>query len=297
MISEIMYNPPDPSAEELANGYDDPDLFEYLELLNTGEDSLSLAGVQFVSGLKFEFSGATISRLDPGERVLLVRDAAAFGFRYGEDAAARIIGEFAEDSGLANGGERLALIAADGSTVQDFRYRDNSPWPEVADGDGASLVLSSPFSGPDHDLPVNWQPSARGGGTPGETDALHYPEWAAQFGNPGPESDGDNDQRVALLEFAEGGSPDEPTPVGETVRVNFDPGDEAVVVAFRRSLLTEGLDFAIEISDDLENWRPLGGEWEFTGTDPPENGAAMFSFRAGVRDGTNYIRQRVSLTE
>lgn len=297
VISEIMYNPSDPSAEELANGYDDPDLFEYLELLNIGEDSLSLAGVQFVSGLKFEFSGATISRLDPGERLLLVRDAAAFGFRYGEDAAAWIIGEFAEDSGLANGGERLALITADGSTVQDFSYRDNSPWPEVADGDGASLVLANPFSGPDHDSPVNWQPSAHGGGTPGETDALHYPEWAAQFGNPGPESDEDHDQRVALLEFAEGGSPNQAAPIGETVRVNFDPGDGSVIVAFRRSLAVEGLGFEIEISDDLENWRPAGHEWEFTGTDPPEGGTAMFSFRAGARDGANYIRQRVSLME
>ena len=119
VISEIMYNPPNPSAEELENGYDDADFFEYLELLNIGEEPLSLAGLQFISGLKFEFSGATISRLEPGERGLLVRDAVAFVFRYGGDAAARIIGEFTDDAGLANGGERLALIAADQSTVQD----------------------------------------------------------------------------------------------------------------------------------------------------------------------------------
>ena len=116
-------------------------------------------------------------------------------------------------------------------------------------------------------------------------------------GNPGPDSDEDHDQRVALLEFAEGGSPNRPAPTGETVRVQLNPEDKSVVVSFRRSLAVEGLHFEIEISDDLENWRPLGGEWEFAGTDPPENGAAMFSFRAGVPDGTNYIRQRVSLME
>ena len=297
VVSEIMYNPTDPSADELANGFDDPDLFEYLELLNAGEDPLSLAGVQFSSGLKFEFGGAAISLLDPGERVLLVRDAVAFEFRYGEEAAARIIGEFAEDSGLANGGERLALIGADGQTIQDFSYGDDFPWPEGADGGGASLVLSNPSGAPDHDLPVNWQPSAGRGGTPGGIDGLRYEEWAAGFGNPDPESDEDHDQRVALLEFAEGGSPDQSAPVGETVRVMVNPADESVVVSFRRSLLVEGLQFEIEISDDLEDWRSVGDEWEFMGADSPGDGSAMFSFRAGVRGQASYIRQRVILRE
>ena len=172
-------------------------------------------------------------------------------FRYGGDAAARIIGEFTDDAGLANGGERLALIAADQSTVQDFSYRDDSPWPETADGDGASLVLANPFSGPDHDLALNWQPSAHDGGTPGGTDTLHYPEWALQFGNPDPGSDDDRDQRVALLEFAEGGSPNQFGAPDSTVRVRLNPEDRAVVVSFRRSLAVDGLSFEVEVSDDL----------------------------------------------
>ncbi len=297
VISEIMYNPPNPSAEELENGYDDADFFEYLELLNIGEEPLSLAGLQFISGLKFEFSGATISRLEPGERGLLVRDAVAFEFRYGGDAAARIIGEFTDDAGLANGGERLALIAADQSTVQDFSYRDNSPWSEAADGDGASLVLANPFSGPDHGLALNWQPSAHDGGTPGGTDTLRYPEWAVQFGNPDPGSDDDRDQRVALLEFAEGGSPNQSGAPDSTVRVRLNPEDRSVVVSFRRSLAVDGLSFEVEVSDDLENWQPASHEWEFMGTDPPENGTAMFSFRTAASDGASYVRQRVRLME
>jgi hypothetical protein len=210
---------------------------------------------------------------------------------------ARVIGEFAEDSGLANGGERLALIGADQNTVQDFSYRDNLPWPETADGDGASLVLANPFSGPDHGLAVSWQPSAHDGGTPGGTDTLRYPEWAAQFGNPDPESDNDRDQRVALLEFAEGGSPNQPAAADSTVRVSFNPEDKSVVVSFRRSLAVDGLHFEVEVSDDLENWQPAGHEWEFVGTDPPEDGTAMFSFRTGAPDGVNYVRQRVILME
>ena len=144
---------------------------------------------------------------------------------------------------------------------------------------------------------MNWQPSAGRGGTPGGIDGLRYEEWAAGFGNPDPESDEDHDQRVALLEFAEGGSPDQSAPVGETVRVMVNPADESVVVSFRRSLLVEGLQFEIEISDDLEDWRSVGDEWEFMGADSPGDGSAMFSFRAGVRGQASYIRQRVILRE
>jgi hypothetical protein len=75
------------------------------------------------------------------------------------------------------------------------------------------------------------------------------------------------------------------------------PADESVVVSFRRSLLVEGLQFEIEVSDDLENWRPVGDEWEFMGTGSPEDGSAMFSFRTRVPGQAGYIRQRVILRE
>lgn len=298
VISEINYNPPNPSAEELADGHEDSDLFEYLELLNIGEAPLSLAGVQFTSGLSFNFSGGTtISGLAPGERGLLVRDRAAFTFRYGQEAAARIIGEFADDTGLSNGGERLALTAADGSTILDFSYLDKSPWPTEADGDGASLVLANPFSGPDHGLALSWQRSVQSGGTPGGADTLRYAEWAAQFGNPDPESDDDHDQRTALLEFADGGVPNRPERADATAQVSSAPGDQTVLVSFRRSLAVDELRFDLEISDDLASWQPAGDDWEFVGTAPAESGAAMFLFRTATQGRAKFIRQRVSLME
>ena len=70
-----------------------------------------------------------------------------------------------------------------------------------------------------------------------------------------------------------------------------------MVVSFRRSLAIDGLHFEIEVSDDLENWQLASHEWEFVGTDPPENGIAMFSFRTAAPDGANYVRQRVRLME
>ncbi len=131
----------------------------------------------------------------------------------------------------------------------------------------------------------------------GGTDTLRYPEWAVQFGNPDPGSDDDRDQRVALLEFAEGGSPNQSGAPDSTVRVRLNPEDRSVVVSFRRSLAVDGLSFEVEVSDDLENWQPASHEWEFMGTDPPENGTAMFSFRTAASDGASYVRQRVRLME
>ena len=37
-----MYNPADPSADEIAAGHNDSDAFEYIELVNTGPQPISL---------------------------------------------------------------------------------------------------------------------------------------------------------------------------------------------------------------------------------------------------------------
>ncbi|MFN0125752.1 MAG: CotH kinase family protein [Verrucomicrobiales bacterium] len=295
VVSEIMYRPAGPALDEMAAGYDDADLFEYLELLNIGEATVSLAGMQFASGLDFDFAELANSRLQPGERVLLVRNRAAFEHRYGTALAERILGEFANDTGLSNSGERLALLAVDGSTVRDFNYNDRAPWPLAADGDGNSLVLINPLLNPDHDRPANWRSSAAAGGTPGGTDALTFANWAAQFGNPAPYSDHDLDKRVALLEFGEGGDPTVAERADHAMRVRAEPTDGSVTVSFRRNLRADGLLVDFETSDDLRVWRPAGAEWIYLGEELLGDGTAMVSFRAMLGEGSNFIRQRVSM--
>ncbi len=54
-ITEIMYNPPDPTAAEIAAGYTDNNSFEYVELANTGSTDLQLSGVKFTQGVTFTF--------------------------------------------------------------------------------------------------------------------------------------------------------------------------------------------------------------------------------------------------
>jgi hypothetical protein len=294
VISEMMYHPAPPSGEEIAAGFSDQDLFEYLEILNVGSEPLALTGLRFRDGITFDFNLAPGAVLPAGGRALLVRHREAFAFRYGEIAAAAIIGEFSDRTGLSNGGERLTLQALDGSTIHDFTYRDQSPWPTAADGEGYSLVLVDPAARPDHADPANWQSSPAPGGSPGDSDALDFATWAASFGHPGPTSDLDGDQRSALLEFAEGTDPQGHESLGETTEVFREP-DGSVIVSFRRNLRASGITIELESSPDLENWQPAGPDWTYLGEQNLGDGHALVYYRSHQPGADHYLRQRVTL--
>ena len=65
VITEVMYHPTDPTPAEIAAGFDDDDLFEYLELKNVGSSPLDLSDVRFTKGIDFDFINATQTTLDP----------------------------------------------------------------------------------------------------------------------------------------------------------------------------------------------------------------------------------------
>ncbi|MCH8923481.1 MAG: lamin tail domain-containing protein, partial [Planctomycetes bacterium] len=171
-ISEIMFNP---RGEEL----------EFIELVNMGDSPLDLTGVHFKGGMLFGFNtGAPIvsaggqtpeTILDPGQRVLVVKNRAAFLAQYDPDGsknlAANIAGEFWNGS-LSNAGERILLEGRLGEPILDFSYRDH--WYDQTDGGGFSLVLRDDV---DQDTPRSvwgekstWRASGRAGGSPGEAD-------------------------------------------------------------------------------------------------------------------------------
>lgn len=160
-ISELNYHPHDPTATELAidNDLEDDD-FEFVELINTADDTLNLTGVTFSDGVDFTFASGTLAA---GERILVVRDAAAFAIRYGSTGM-NIAGEFENDTGLKNSGENIELVDGGGGLIVEFTYSDTGDWSEQADGDGSSLVLADLASDPDDGH--NWKPSIRVGGTP-----------------------------------------------------------------------------------------------------------------------------------
>jgi hypothetical protein len=162
-ISEINYNPHDPSGAETAAGVTDNDDFEFLELYNSSATgTISLSGLQFVNGITFTFGNDSLA---PGERAVIVRDITGFQVRYGTDA--RVLGQYG--GSLRNSGETLELADSNLNAVISVEYGDTDPWSELADGSGASLVLIDPVNTPENELSkyYSWRSSVEQGGSPG----------------------------------------------------------------------------------------------------------------------------------
>jgi len=220
IIRELQYSPGDPTTAELAAGFDDSDLFEFIEILNINETtSIDLSGTRFTDGIDFTFPSGSV--LAPGARLVIVSNQAAFAFRYGQETAT-IAGQYSGQ--LRNSGEHVRYEAADTSTIADFTYGDSIPWPTSADGDGYSLVSS----GSDPTLPLNWRSSSDLGGTPGSDDGLAFT--------------GSGDEIIA---YALSTSPTAQFS-GDEFSFSFLQnlnGDDAMIIA--------------EYSTDLQNWTPF----------------------------------------
>jgi hypothetical protein len=294
VISEIMYRPHGPTEDEISAGHNDRDLFEYLELLNIGNSPVNLLGLKFNDGIDFDFSKSPLALLLPNERILLVRNTEAFNFRYGSQFSDRIAGEFLNSTGLSNGGESLTLLSSADEILLTVKYSDTDPWPVSADTDGHSLVLIEPNSYPNHELASNWRSSSSVGGTPGHSDNVSYIDWAANFGNPDPNSDLDSDDKTALLEFANGTDPTVPTTSKDTATALLDSSG-ALTVSFKRSLTSKGLSFIIETSNDLIVWKSDTKNWQYSGEKNLDDGTAIVSFLCIIDDYPQYVRQRINL--
>ncbi|MGC6565157.1 MAG: lamin tail domain-containing protein [Akkermansiaceae bacterium] len=153
VISEIMYHPAAPNGSA-----------EFIELMNISDSvTLDLTGVQFTAGIDFTFAAGTM--LAPGERILIVLDQVVFESLYGPGL--RIAGTFQNGSRLNNGSDRIKLEDATNSSILEFTYDDEAPWPTSADGQGFSLVLVDPSTSPDPDDPSSWMASSLPTGNPG----------------------------------------------------------------------------------------------------------------------------------
>jgi len=173
-ITELMYNPADPPV---GSAYDNDD-FEFIELKNIGAQAIEdLSSVAFTDGFEFSFTGSFVTRLEPGEFVLVVRNIAAFESRYGTSLSDRIAGEYAGELNtqkLSNSGERIRLEDFWHGVIAEFEYSDKGTWPVLADGDGFSLVpLDSALPNqPEGSLDngANWRASHTVHGSPGADD-------------------------------------------------------------------------------------------------------------------------------
>lgn len=158
-ISEIMFNPADPTADERDAGFDDKDDFEFLEVQNTGFAPIQLGSYQLGGGIHFTFGDALLA---PGQAVVVVGNREAFEARYEEGIP--VAGEY--DGKLANNGDEVELTATPGVVVLSFTYSD--AWQPTADGGGHSLVIVDPLAARDTwGNPESWRASATFHGSPG----------------------------------------------------------------------------------------------------------------------------------
>jgi hypothetical protein len=162
-ITEMMYNPADPPDGS------DSDNFEFIELKNTGDSTLTLTHVSFADGIVFGFNDSDVTHIGPGQFVLVVSNRAAFESRYGQALSTIIAGEYS--GRLSNGGERVALVDYWDGMIAQFEYDDGGSWPPLADGQGHSLVplASALVEQADGSLSdaANWRASTNVGGSPG----------------------------------------------------------------------------------------------------------------------------------
>ena len=172
-ISEIHFNPAAPPPASPLNNDD----FEFIELFNYSSETIDLAGVRLIDGVQFDFTGSVTS-LDPGQYVVVVKDMAAFALRY-DTAGINIAGPYwGTGDQLSNSGERITLVDRFDQTIADFKFKDG--WHDLADGEGFSLTRTDPRDeGADLETRAAWRPSSDIGGSPGEADRRATPDFRA----------------------------------------------------------------------------------------------------------------------
>ncbi len=252
VISELHYNPAPPEREWETAVSTDADDFEFLELSNTSAEAVDFTDASFAEGLECRFAEVVLA---PGASGVVVKNEAAFRARYG--AGPVVLGVFTGGTGLANSGERLALLARDGAAIFDFAFSDDAPWPVEADGGGPSLVLVAPETHPDPALAESWQLSRDSGGTPGRSGrSVNYVDWAARVFAPGasltgPDDDADGDGIRNFAEFAFATPPDAPSSL--PWEMSAAPDGTWTFTWTRRA--GDGLVFTPQVSSDLSDWQ------------------------------------------
>ena len=282
VVSEIMYHPANPTAAEITAGFTNADDFEFLELQNIGTNPVDLTDAAFTDGVTFTFASGTLA---PGARLVLVRNAAAFAFRYG--AGITVFGTYT--GSLNNAGDHLLLLDRAGLPILDFSYDDTAPWPVEADGTGRSLILLRPQTNPNHALALNWSSSAVIGGKPGASDTITYAAWLAQ--NPalaatGPLDDPDVDGSVNLAEYAQRTNPLSANSPALAPRASIEPLNVLGVTAnyfvfrFRRQIGVSDVTFTPRYSTDLSNWQ--NSAFIYVGSVNNGDGAETVEFRSAT---------------
>jgi hypothetical protein len=172
-VSEINYNPANPTAAELLiNPAWSAKEFEYIELKNISGDQIDLTNARFTLGITFDFTDSNVTKLTPGDYVLVVSNLDAFQARYGTSKLARVAGTYS--GSLSNSGELVTLVDHLDVNIFSFTYGTSGAWPGRADGKGSALELINPDAVPKTAAertaylqdPTNWRSTSEYNGSP-----------------------------------------------------------------------------------------------------------------------------------
>ena len=158
-ITEIMYHPAQ------ADSYNEEE-YEFIELQNIGTQPVLLDEAKVTDGIYYQFASGGNLSLAPGDYIALVKNRAAFAWRYETNGINIAPGVYT--GSLSNAGERIKLEDRSNSTILEFRYDDD--WYTVTDGQGFSLTIIDPAD-PDldsWDKKESWRPGAYTDGSPGQ---------------------------------------------------------------------------------------------------------------------------------
>lgn len=276
VVSQIHYHPISSSDPD-----DRTQNYEFMELMNIGNQTLDLGALLLRGDVNFEFDTNTF--LAPGERAQLVSNALFFNERY-SNRPVRVLGEFSGN--LSNSGGHLRLISSSNTSIRDFTFDDSSPWLELADGAGFSLTLILPDSNPDHSDPANWRHSLSVHASPGESDAARF------IGIP--DADGDGDGLPAIVEYALGSS--DSVANKDPWIFDFAEDDNASFRAsIRRRVNADDILWAPEFSTDMITWSTDNDHIHHQSipSSDPEFVTETYHYDAGDRTMV-YIRIRVT---
>ena len=150
VINEINYN----SSESL-----DPK--DWIEIFNNTSEAIDISSWSMKDEDDehvFIFPLNTILLAE--EFLVICKDSSNFLLIFPE--VIKYVGNM--DFGLGNGGDIVRLFDLNGSLVDIVDYKDESPWPDSADGSGPTLELINPNF--DNSKSENWF-SSENFGTPG----------------------------------------------------------------------------------------------------------------------------------
>ncbi|SVA30547.1 uncharacterized protein METZ01_LOCUS83401, partial [marine metagenome] len=110
VINEIHYHP---SSEDVRE--------EFVELHNTGDETVNLEGWSLRRGVRLDFPKAT---LPPHGYLVVAADVAVFAAKY--PAVQPIVGDW--EGVLSNRGETIQLEDANGKIIDSLSYADEGEW-------------------------------------------------------------------------------------------------------------------------------------------------------------------------